>query len=32
MHIVGIEPKDGGTKIGLVALDLPGHHDSGDSE
>jgi hypothetical protein len=32
MHIVGIQPKDGGTKIGLVALDLPGHHDSSDSE
>jgi hypothetical protein len=24
-HIVGVEPKDGGTKIGLVALDLPSH-------
>lgn len=23
MHVVGIEPKDGGTKIGLVMLDLP---------
>jgi hypothetical protein len=22
-HIVGLDPKDGGTKIGLVALDLP---------
>ena len=32
MHIVGIQPKDGGTKIGLVALDLPSHHDSSDSE
>lgn len=32
MHIVGIEPKDGGTKIGLVTLDLPGHHDSNESE
>lgn len=31
-HIVGIEPRDGGTKIGLVALDLPGHHNSSDSE
>jgi hypothetical protein len=31
-HIVGVEPNDGGTKIGLVALDLPGHHDSSDSE
>jgi hypothetical protein len=24
-HIVGVEPKDGGTRIGLVALDLPSH-------
>ena len=32
MHIVGIEPKDGGTTIGLVALDLPSHHDQSDSE
>jgi hypothetical protein len=24
-HIVGVEPRDGGTKIGLVALDLPSH-------
>jgi hypothetical protein len=34
-HIVGVEPRDGGTKIGLVALDLPSHltdHDSKDSE
>ncbi len=31
-HIVGIEPRDGGTKIGLVALDLPSHHDASDSE
>jgi len=31
-HIVGIQPKDGGTKIGLVALDLPGHHDDSDRE
>jgi hypothetical protein len=34
-HIVGVESKDGGTKIGLVALDLPSHlsdHDSKDSE
>lgn len=31
-HIVGIESKNGGTKIGLVALDLPGHHDASDSE
>lgn len=32
MHIAGIQPKDGGTKIGLVALDLPSHHDQSDSE
>jgi hypothetical protein len=32
MHIAGIQSKDGGTKIGLVALDLPNHHDSSDSE
>jgi hypothetical protein len=34
-HIVGVEARDGGTKIGLVALDLPSHlsdHDSKDSE
>jgi hypothetical protein len=34
-HIVEVEAKNGGTKIGLVALDLPGHlgdHDSKDSE
>ena len=31
-HIVAVENKDGGTKIGLVALDLPEHHGSGDSE
>ena len=34
-HIVGLEAKNGGTKIGLVALDLPGHldsHDDKDSE
>lgn len=31
-HIVGIEPRDGGTRIGLVALDLPVHHDQSDSE
>jgi hypothetical protein len=24
-HIVGVDPRDGGTKIGLVALDLPSH-------
>jgi hypothetical protein len=29
-HIVAVEPKDGGTKIGLVALDLPGHLSSHD--
>lgn len=32
MHIVGLKSKDGGTRIGLVALDLPVHHDSSDSE
>jgi hypothetical protein len=32
MHIAGIQPKDGGTKIGLVTLDLPNHHDAADSE
>ena len=32
LHIAGIQPKDGGTKIGLVALDLPNHHDQSDSE
>ena len=34
-HIVGLEAHDGGTKIGLVALDLPSHlsdHGSKDSE
>jgi hypothetical protein len=37
-HIVGIEPKDGGIKIGLVALELPSHlsdhagHESKDVE
>ena len=31
-HIVALEDKDGGTKIALVALDLPEHHDSGDRE
>jgi hypothetical protein len=31
-HVVGIQPRDGGTKIGLVALDLPSHHDASDSE
>jgi hypothetical protein len=29
-HIVGIKSKDGGTKIGLVALDLPSHLGSHD--
>ena len=28
-HIVSVEPDGGGTKIGLVALDLPGHFSSG---
>jgi hypothetical protein len=34
-HIVGVEEKNGGTKIGLVLLDLPSHlsnHDNKDSE
>jgi hypothetical protein len=34
-HIVGLEDRNGGTKIGLVALDLPSHlsnHDGKDSE
>ncbi len=34
-HIVGIKANNGGTKIGLVALDLPSHlsdHDDKDSE
>jgi hypothetical protein len=31
-HIVAVEDKDGGTRIGLVALDLPEHHDRSDSE
>ncbi|MGA7158158.1 MAG: hypothetical protein WBY53_14995 [Acidobacteriaceae bacterium] len=35
LHIVGVETNDGGTKIGLVSLDLPSHlssHDRSDSE
>jgi hypothetical protein len=34
-HIVGVEAHDGGTKIGLVALDLPSHlsgHDKSSAE
>lgn len=34
-HIVSVKDNDGGTQIGLVALDLPSHlsnHDSSDSE
>jgi hypothetical protein len=34
-HIVGLETRNGGTKIGLVALDLPSHlsdHDGKDTE
>jgi hypothetical protein len=31
-HIVAIDNKDGGTKMALIALDLPEHHDSSDSE
>lgn len=31
-HIVAVDTKDGGTKIALISLDLPEHHDSTDSE
>jgi hypothetical protein len=31
-HIVAIDPQDGGTKFGLVALDLPGHFSFGDKD
>lgn len=31
-HIVAIEPEGGGTKFGLVALDLPGHVSIGDKQ
>jgi hypothetical protein len=31
-HIVAIDPEGNGTKFGLVALDLPGHFTSGDSD
>jgi hypothetical protein len=34
-HVVGLETRNGGTRIGLVSLDLPSHlsdHDSKDSE
>ena len=31
-HIVAIEPEGGGTKFGLVALDLPGHLSFGKGE
>ena len=31
-HIVGIDPNGGGTKIGMVALDLPGHVSVGDGD
>ena len=31
-HIVAIEPESGGTKFGLVALDLPGHLSVGDRQ
>ncbi|WP_260736197.1 hypothetical protein [Tunturiibacter lichenicola] len=31
-HIVGIDPDGSGTKIGLVALDLPGHLTVGDGD
>lgn len=35
LHVVSVESRDGGTRIGLVALDLPSHlsdHDHKDSE
>jgi hypothetical protein len=31
-HIVALSEKGGGMKIALIALDLPEHHDSSDSE
>jgi len=31
-HIVGIDPDGSGTKIGMVALDLPGHLSVGDGD
>ncbi len=34
-HIVGLHPENGGTRIGMVALDLPAglhHHDASDRE
>jgi hypothetical protein len=31
-HIVGVDPDGSGTKIGLVALDLPGHLSVGDGD
>jgi hypothetical protein len=31
-HVVSIEPKNGGTKIGLVLLDLPTSHDNDDAQ
>ena len=31
-HIVGIDPNGSGTKIGMVALDLPGHLSVGDGD
>ena len=31
-RIVGVESRDGGTRIGLVALDLPSHHSGHDSK
>lgn len=31
-HIVGIDPDGSGTKIGIVALDLPGHLSFGDDD
>jgi hypothetical protein len=31
-HIVAIDPEEGGTKFGLVALDLPGRLSVGDDD
>ena len=31
-HVVGIDPEGSGTKLGLVALDLPGHLSDGDGD
>ena len=31
-HIVAVDPEGSGTKVGLVALDLPGHMSGGDGD